>query len=170
MPEIRDIVTIASVAVAFIGVIYSVINSKRTVYINAVTTSRIRYMDNLRDHVSRFCGLTLRLCKIEMEPKKRQKLIEEVNRLRYVIKLHLNRTKEIDLRLIDALDKISQQNHTSQSVELEKELNMIILLTQDVLSLEWSGIKEEAVKGRLGKRQKLNFDKKYLPRYLKETI
>lgn len=167
MPDIKDMITIASVAVALIGVVYSIINARKTVYINAVTTSRIRYMDNLRTHVSDFCGLTLHVVLTKLEEKSKTELLEKIDRLRFLIKLHLNRTNEVDQKLIASLDRIPDLTHPGQIAELEDELDSLILCTQDVLSFEWAGIKEEADKGRLNKKQRKNFNEKYMPRYLK---
>jgi hypothetical protein len=168
MTDIKDIITISSVAVAFIGVIYSVINSKRTVYINAVTTSRIRYMENLRTQVSEFCSICLHIVSIEFDKKNKNELLEKVYLLEYNIKLNLNRTKSVDKKLITSLDRIHMLLDKNKAAELEEELNNLILYAQDVLSLEWAGIKAEAVNGRLGEKQKNKFNKKYLPRYEKE--
>ena len=164
-PDFKDLITFISVATAFVSVAYSIYNSRKTTYINAITTSRIKYMDNLRNHISEFCGLTLHVVLTDLEKKDKNEFIEKIDRLRFVIKLHLNRKNPFDKKLIDKINSIPNLTDPSKINELEDELNKLVDLTQDVLSLEWHGIKEEADKGKLKQPQRDKLIKKHLVDY-----
>ena len=141
--EFKNILTVGSVFIAFISVAFTFYNSKKTIYINTITTSRIKYMDSLRQHISDYCGLALHITLTELDDTQRVKLIEEFDRLRFLIKLYLNRKNNFDLKIIEKLDAINAYTVPIKIIDLERELTLLINLTQDVLSLEWNGIKRE---------------------------
>ena len=52
------IAVLATLVVAAINLVYNLANTRRTAYVNTVTSSRMKWIDSLRDKVSRFIGLT----------------------------------------------------------------------------------------------------------------
>lgn len=79
-----------------------------------------------------------------------------------MIKLQLNRSDNFDKKLIDKINTIPNLTAPQKNNELTKEINELIELTQDLLKLEWEGVKEESKKGNLSKRKKDKLYEKYL--------
>jgi len=57
---------IATFVVAVINLIYNIVNNRKTVFVNTVTTARLKWIDSLRDKVSAFIAVTIRLVNPEM--------------------------------------------------------------------------------------------------------
>lgn len=60
-----DAVSITGIAVTFLvsvaNLIYSPRTNKRTIFVNTVTSSRLKWIESLRDKVSEFIAVTARL-------------------------------------------------------------------------------------------------------------
>ena len=73
--EAKDLIAIAGIGVTFVvssaNLLYSLWNNKRTSFVNTVTTSRLKWIDSLRDKVSEFIAVTARLMRHEASDKKR---------------------------------------------------------------------------------------------------
>lgn len=156
--DLATIVALITALTAFITGIYSIIHSRRTRYINAVTTARLKYIENLRNYVSEFCGLIL-----ANNNSTEQK--EKIDRLCFAIKLHLNRKNNFDIKVLEQLDKI--QNSTSQvdKDELHNNLTQLTNFMQDIFTLEWAGIRLEATCGKLSNRRRKKFTNKHKQDY-----
>jgi hypothetical protein len=153
--DYKDILTAVSVATALIVAIYSIINTRRTIYINAVTTARIKYMDNLRSLIAEYCGLNLHYCLTDIkDPVEIQQIIKKIDQLRFTIKLNLNRNDPFDIKVIETVDLIPKFTAPEKFKELEKQLEILVAYSQDVLNLEWQGIKTEAKKGHTSKKRR----------------
>lgn len=163
--DLKDILTFISVGTALISVAYGISNSKKTTYINAVTTSRIRYMESLRSYIAEFCGLMLHVALTNLTDEDKNKIIEKIDRLRFTIKLHLNRNDAVDTKVIEKINSIPNLTDPGNTDKLEIELNKLTELTQDVLWHEWQGIKKEASKGLLNQRDKNKLKDALLKRY-----
>jgi hypothetical protein len=167
-PDFKDVLTFISVTTAIVSVAYGIYHSRKTTYINAVTTSRIKYMENLRNYIAEFCGLALYYSLTEKnitDEKEKNQIREKFDRLRFVIKLHLNRKDIFDMQVIEKINSIPNFTDPEKYEELKIELNKLTELTQDVLSFEWAGIKKEASKGELNKWEKENLKKEHLKNY-----
>ena len=165
--EIKDIITACGIALTFavgvISLVVGIINSKKTIFINSVTSSRIKWIDVIRDTISEFCGLTYHysLTHLELEQKDKNQLREKVDKLRFLIKLQLNRNDKFDKTIMDKIDAIVVLTDKSSS-ELKLEIEDLIILTQDLLKLEWEGVKEETRRGNLSRKFKKSLYEKYL--------
>ncbi|MCW3071114.1 MAG: hypothetical protein JWO44_1004 [Bacteroidetes bacterium] len=169
--ELKDIITIAGITLTFIigltGLVISLLNSKKTIFINSVTASRTKWIETVRNSISEFCGLTLYLSITPLRDSERNEIIQKINRLRFIINLQLNRNDSFDKRLIKNIDMIVDLTNSTQLQEPEKEtiknkIIELVSLTQDLLKLEWEGVKEETKKGNLTKREKNVLLDKYL--------
>ncbi len=145
--DFKNLITLISVATALVGVFYSIYNSRKTIYINSVTTSRLKYMDNLRQYIAEFCGLSLHVVLTKLDEKEKNELIQKIDKFRFLIKLHLNRKNAFDKRIIEKINSIPNLTDPHKIDKLEEELNQLVNLTQDILDLEWNGIKNEAKSG-----------------------
>lgn len=164
--ELKDIITIGGIFLTFVvglaGLIIGVKNSKKTIFINSVTASRTKWIDTIRNSIAEFCGLTHHFCLTPLTDAEKTQVIEKIDRLRFLIKLQLNRNDEFDKKIIQKIDIIPDLTDPKKINELEKEINELIELTQDLLKLEWEGVKEETKKGNLTKKQKRVLLNKYL--------
>ncbi|QEC74811.1 hypothetical protein [Mucilaginibacter ginsenosidivorax] len=171
MIEVKDYITIAGIAVSvifsFCSLIVGLKNAKKTLFINSVTASRIKWMDTVRTSISEYCGLILHVGLTDIDDEKEERLIiEKIDRLRFSIKLQLNRFDSFDRKIIEKVDHLSIiiEDEDLEDEVLESELNQLVILTQDILKLEWEGIKQEVRKGNLAKREKLAlYYKHHLP-------
>lgn len=159
--DFKSVIILITALTALITGFYSIYHSKKTTYINAVTTARIKYMDNLRNHIAEFCGLTLHFSLTPLEENEKQQIIKKIDQLRFTIKLHLDRKNSFDIKVIEKINSIPNLTDPKKINELEKNLDKLTELTQDVLALEWNGIKLEASKGKLYNWQKNRFIKRH---------
>ncbi len=161
--EPKDYLTIVSLIIAGISLYIGLINSKKTTFINSVTASRIKWIDTIRTNVSEFCGLTYNysLTKNRLEYIEKNNLLERVDKLRFLIKLQLNPEDTYDVQIIESIDKIIDLTDSDIN-KLKNEINNLIVLTQNLLKLEWEGVKAEAKKGDLSKSEKKKLYEKHL--------
>jgi hypothetical protein len=79
--------------------------------------------------------------------------------------LHLNRKNEFDIKVLELLDKIPNYSDREKKEELKCNLILLINYLQDIFTLEWSGIKWEAEKGKLSDKEKNNFTNQHKEHY-----
>jgi hypothetical protein len=111
-----------SFAVGFAGLWISIRNSRRTGYINSITSARIKYIQDIRNAVSEFCGLVYNYRFLAGEVKvynypsdikeSRERELSEIRKrigyLKYLIQLYLNvEDKYFDPKIILLLDEIN---------------------------------------------------------------
>lgn len=163
-----DLALVTSLTALITG-IYSIYHVRKTTYINAVTASRLKYMENLRNYITTFCGLILHTSSFKPDESEKKILDEKIDQLRYTIKLHLNRKNYFDNIFITQLDSISNYQETNNTLDIKKQLTQLTNYSQDIFSLEWDGIKLEASKGRLNHCQKKCLTNKHKKTYGKEN-
>jgi len=150
--ETKDIVYIIGISVTFIiglgNIIYSFISHKRTLFINSVTSERVKWIGQLRENISSFCGLTYhwKLTNIQNEEEV-NKILQEIDKLRMLIKLQLNPNGKYDNAIIDLIDKIPDL--TGYPIDkLKQAIDELLKITQSLLKEEWDRVKEES-KGKI---------------------
>lgn len=160
---------IASLIVGIWGLVISFRTSRKTNYINSVTSSRIRYIQDIRNRISEFCGLVYSYNatgstshSLAATPEKLFELQREFDKLKYLIKLHLNPEDtfwdDSILKLINEIIKLTDKDPT-------EKIDDLIVITQYLLKLEWEGAKMESQKGILSKEVKDNLYKKHVQLY-----
>jgi len=163
-----QIVTLIGVILSFFvgtaGLLIGIKNSRKTIFINSVTNSRIKYIQDLRNSVAEFCGLFYRFKVIQSYDElltERLRILESCDKLKYLVRLYLNpEDKEWDKKIIDLIDEVRQSADYS-----EEKINNLIIITQYLLKIEWERAKLESRKGVLSKKVKNNLNKKYLCLY-----
>jgi hypothetical protein len=165
--ELKDIITAGGILLTFtvgaISLFVGIANSKKTIFINSITASRIKWIDTVRNTISEFCGLTYHysLTCLELDQKDKNQLREKVDKLRFLIKLQLNRYDKFDVLIMDKVDNIILLTD-KPNLELKREIDKLIDLTQDLLKLEWEGAKAETKKGDLSFKLKRQLYEKHL--------
>jgi len=170
--EIKDIITLISVAVTFAvgatGLIISLLNSRKTTFINSITSSRIKYIQDIRNSISEYCGLFYRYKMLdEHEPSRltseKLEVIKLIDRLKYQIILYLNPEDNMwDNKIIGAIEEL----RLKLNEDCEQEIKQLIVITQYLLKLEWEGAKLESKKGLISDKEKKALNEKYYKRYI----
>lgn len=148
--EIKDIITTVSVLIALISVVFAIYNSRKSIYINTITSARIKYLENIRNYIADFCSLA----HSENKKTEESKNFESILKISFLIKLNLDKNHPFDKKVIEIINKIIDQLFIGQNDNLFNEINLLIELSQDITLLEWRGIKKEAMVGILGRKKK----------------
>jgi len=175
-----QIITLIGVVLSFIvgaaGLWIGIRNSRKTIFINSVTNSRIKYIQDLRNSIAEFCGLFNRyhilLNDNPILSSEKLKILESADKLKYQIMLYLNpEDADWDKKIIQLIDDIRALIDVESSDNVNKQtttqkINELIMITQYLLKLEWEGAKRESQKGILSKREKDKLYRKYLRLYM----
>jgi len=167
--ETKDSIQLFAIGLTFIvsaiGLYVSWKNSHKANFINSVTASRIKWIDNLRNNIAQFSGFVYHFSLTDIPDKEeKNKIIKEIDRLRYLIKLQLNNSADIDKEIISLVDKIVDLTDPKKSDELTQTLNTLVLKTQTLLKFEWERVKEESIKGDLSIENRNKLFKEFLER------
>ncbi len=147
--EIKDIGLFIGFAITLgLGIWNAKMNyntSRRTTYINTVTSQRIKWIEQIRQDISSFCGLTYNWTVSDMEGKpEEQEMLKEIDRLRHVIRLRLNPKGEYDKVIEDLILEIPKYTHQVHKEKLKGKLDELIIATQLLLKTEWEKVKSES--------------------------
>lgn len=125
--------------------------SRRTTFVNTVTSQRVKWVEQLRQDIGAYCGLAYHwsCTHIESEEEKR-KIIVEIDRLRYVIRLRLNPDGAHDKKIENLIESISRVSENQNAVE--KILAELTVASQHLLKEEWEKVKGESEFGPLSNR------------------
>ncbi len=157
---------ILSFIVGAAGLWIGIANSRKTIFINSITASRIKYLQDLRNSVSEFCGLFYSYHKLingktELS-KEKYEVLQESDKLKYRIKLYLNPEDTVwDTKMIRLIDEIRESIENNPT----DKINKLITITQYLLKLEWERAKKESRKGILSEKEKNELYKKYVRLY-----
>jgi len=156
--EPKDYILGAGVVVTLIlGVWNAVANyrsSRRTTFINTVTSQRIKWIEQLRQDISTFSGLTHTWCFSALEGKPEESpVIREIDRLRHVIRLRLNPDGVHDQKIEKLIREIPNLTHESQRQSLIQALEELTRTTQSLLKEEWEKVKRESKHGDVSGRR-----------------
>ena len=153
--EAKDIVLAVGVAVTLFLGLWNLWanyeNSKRTIFINTVTSQRIKWVEQLRLDLGAFSGHVYHWCATEISDEgEGRKIVAEIDRLRYVIRLRLNPEGTRDQEITQLIESISPATHDSEKIKaiLEK----LTVATQALLKEEWEKVKSESRSGPLSAR------------------
>lgn len=153
----------------FIGILNLVVtfrNVRKTAFINSVTSSRIKYIQELRESISKFCGLAHSYANkiYKLEYKEVWELHKEADNLRYLIRLYLNPEDDYwDNKIINLINEILLKSDKDPT----EPINKLITITQYLLKLEWEGAKRESEIGIMPDIEKKELYNKYVERHKK---
>ena len=124
--------------------------SRRTAFINTVTAERVKWIERLRDNLSKFCSLILTWNALgSLGAQANAEHMKEIIRLQHVIRLQLNpvgdHDKEIERLIMETCGLID----TDKSSELNNSIREIVSVSQKLLKAEWDKVKEESKRGDL---------------------
>lgn len=164
----QELVMLIGIALTFIVGITNLIviltNSKKTTFINSITTSRIKYIQELRNTIAELCSLVTsyksRISKLDYADH--FELLKQTNKLKYQIRLYLNPADEYwDNKLLELTNQIVIKD----DIDPQNKIDELIVITQFLLKLEWEGVKRESEKGILSEIEKREMYNKYVELY-----
>jgi hypothetical protein len=126
-------------------------NTRRTSFINTVTSERVKWIAHVRETISRFCGLTYHWA---VSPQLQgtsggEDVLREIDTLRHLIPLQLNPDGELERDIVRLVVEIPHATDPKKTDLLWELLDKLILKTQLMLKEEWEKVKDEAEHGRL---------------------
>jgi hypothetical protein len=168
-----QIITLVGVIFSFLvgsaGLWVGLTNSRRTNYINSITAARIRYIQEIRNRISELTGLAYSYNmtlftshSLAATPEKQFEMQREFDRLKYLIKLHLNPEDtywdDKIFKLVDAIIDLKDEDPVTK-------INELITITQYLLKMEWERVKLESKKGILSEVEKKKLSDDYARLY-----
>ncbi len=144
----NDQITIIGIAVTFVvsvaNLVYSLRNNNRTIFVNTVTASRLKWINSLRDKVSEFIAVSARLSGLP-SPDDPQGLILQRDILLNQIALHLNPLDAEDQSIKMQIDHVRELTERGNSKdEIPAELTKLRDATGNYLKKEWNRVKNES--------------------------
>jgi hypothetical protein len=110
--ETKDIIALIGITVTFLvssaTLAYSLWSNKQSSFVNTVTSSRLKWIDSLRDKVSEFIAVTTRISdeKHKVEDSGAGTLLLQRDTLLHQIVLHLNPRDSEDQRIRALVDHV----------------------------------------------------------------
>jgi hypothetical protein len=153
--DTKDLIALVGIGLTFLvglaNFLYSLWSNKRTSFVNTVTTSRLKWIDSLRDKVSEFIAVTTRLSDRRPPPGDiaAAELLLQRDTLLHQIVLHLNPHDSEDQRIRGLVDEVRAL--TDQGIPIKQVSELLDQLrdaTADYLKKEWNRVKVESTKGR----------------------
>lgn len=150
----KDLFFSLGIILTFLLGVWNIINnyraSRRTAFINTVTSERVKWLETLRQNISTFCGLTYTwsISKLEGKPGEVE-IHKEVDKLRHLIRLQLNPEGILDRKIEELIARIPTLTHEIHEQKLKEALNELVEVSQKLLKEEWEKVKEESARGNL---------------------
>ncbi|MEE8574955.1 MAG: hypothetical protein V3T30_06035 [Thermodesulfobacteriota bacterium] len=124
---------------------YNIRVARRTTYINTITSQRIKWIEQLRQDISTFNGLTHTWCRSNLKGTLREhEVLQEIDRLRHLIRLRLNPSGTHDKVIERLIYEIPDLTGKSLRKERQKAQDELTKTTQLLLKDEWDKVKDEA--------------------------
>lgn len=153
--EPKDIVLAAGVVVTLVLGIWNALanfrSGQRTMFVNTVTSQRIKWIEQLRQDISAFSGLVYHWAMTDLtDSKEEQQIVKEIDRLNHVIRLRLNPAGAHDKAIETLLAEIPK--HTADGEKIKGLLEKLTVTSQALLKEEWEKVKAESRNGPLSER------------------
>jgi len=156
MIELNDIFLQAGVLVTLIlGLINLYFNlrmSKRTAFINTVTSERVKWIAKVRENVSTLCSLCDRWI-LHRTQESTPDLQQQIEQVKNQIRLQLNPEDPEDKDIERLLARLPSWTNSMAPEEYRKLQALLVSATQTMLKREWDKVKDEAVRGDLRTRE-----------------
>ncbi|MCU7932807.1 MAG: hypothetical protein KZQ90_18585 [Candidatus Thiodiazotropha sp. (ex Codakia rugifera)] len=127
--------------------------TRKNNFINTVTNQRIQWIEQLRQNIATFLGLTHTWCESKIEGKPEEiEILKELDRLRHLIQLRLNADATLDKKIAALVRKIPDLTQDSQQPERKSAMNELSSLSQELFKEEWEKVKKESKDGDLNEK------------------
>jgi len=129
--------------------------TRKANFINIVTGQRVKWIEQLRQDISTFAGLTHTWCYSDLKGRPEEdEVLKEIDRLRHVIRLRLNPDGAHDRKITALMKQIPDLTDISKRGELSVALEELTTTTQHLLKEEWEKVKNESKDGDLRERSR----------------
>jgi hypothetical protein len=145
--ETKDWALVLGVLVTLVLGLYNLRHNKRTAFINTVTSERVKWISKLRENISKLYSLCDKWYRFHPQPY--DELFEEIEQLKFEIRLQLNRSDPEDQELERLLERLPNPRQSMAEDEYNILRNALIATSQDMLKREWEKVKEEAERGNV---------------------
>lgn len=150
--EPKDYVYVAGILVTLVLGIWNFVQnyraSRKTSFINTVTAQRVKWLEQIRQDVAKFVGLTHHWTRDGLKgTSSEQDILREIDQLRYVIRLRLNPSDPPDKEIAELVKRIPDLTDDSERGPLFTALDELTTATQEMLKVEWEKVKAEAKDG-----------------------
>jgi hypothetical protein len=143
--ESNELVTLIGITVTFLvsiaNLVYSLRNNTRTILVNTVTTSRLKWIDSIRDKVSEYIAVTTRISQSKPDIGS---LSLQRDTLLHQIVLHLNPFDLEDQKIRGLVDDVRGLTDNGSAPELADALSKLRDATGSYLKKEWNRVKRES--------------------------
>lgn len=162
----KDILYIIGIGATFIlsviNLYFVIKNNKKTTFVNSITTARLKYVQDIRNSISKFCGLVYILKSnhensTTNEDNNDKELLTQVAEIKCLINLYLNpEDEDWDCKTMKLIDEVLKLSGEEQTIKI----NELIIHAKYSLKIEWEGAKLESKNGFVSKRKmkKLKID------------
>lgn len=126
-------------------------SAKRTAFVNAVTSERIKWIAKVRENVSTLCAL----CDQWLHHRRDNNLAElarQIEQVKNEIRLQMNPEDPEDMDIVRLLARLPSPSIGLSSEEYVRLQENLVTATQSMLKREWDKVKDEATLGDLRKR------------------
>ena len=146
--EAKDYISIAGILVTLLvssaTLAYSLWSNKRTFFVNTVTSSRLKWIDSLRDKVSEFIAVAARIVH-SREGENTADLLMQRDTLLHQIVLHLNPYDPEDQQIGELVERVKILTDSGgNSSDVAQLLLRLRGATGDYLKKEWTRVKRES--------------------------
>lgn len=145
----KDIISIAGILVTLLvslaTLVYSIWSNKRSFFVNTVTSSRLKWIDSLRDKVAEFIAVTARMLKEGSSPEADGGLAMQRDTLLHQIVLHLNPYDPEDQQIRTLVGRAKEMTDAGEHPnEVAQSLLRLRDATGEYLKKEWTRVKRES--------------------------
>jgi len=144
---------IATAILSILNLVSNIKNNKKTIFINTVTSERVKWLDKLRANISNYTGLADTFTRMKKDDYELGiKILDEMSKLQNLIKLQLSPNEDnVDGKIQYALESIFDKSVKYDRETLKTEIDNLIVLSQKLLKIEWEKVKNESESGNLNK-------------------
>jgi hypothetical protein len=151
--EAKDVIAIAGIGITFlvscVTLGYTIWSNRQTSFVNTVTTSRLKWIDSLRDKVSDFIAVSSRLAQLDETEEATQGHLLHRDSLMHQIILHLNPHDVEDHRIAVLVQRVRELTAERPiPAELSTCLLQLRNATGEYLKKEWNRVKQESTGSR----------------------
>lgn len=156
--EAKDYIYAAGIGVTFILGVWNFFQGYRATrkasFVNTVTSQRVKWIEQIRQDIAAFSGLTHTWCQSGLEGTAEEvTVLKELDRLRHLIRLRLNPDGTLDRQITALIKRIPELTHESQRPALLSALEELTTTSQALLKEEWEKVKAESKDGDLNERK-----------------
>jgi hypothetical protein len=146
--DFKNLIAIAGIfvtlAISMANLVYSIVNNRKTIFVNTVTTSRLKWISSLRDKVSEYIAVSAQFAGPKENLGDPGALSLRRDTLHHQIALHLNPRDPEDQKILQLTDHVSELIANNKIDKLPTTTLMLRKATADYLKKEWNRVKKES--------------------------